>query len=423
MTDTHTEIKAINEELEAINQCLETFAILPNTALGDRLNGKAELASSVDVSSEVSPQADGAEPSPSKTIELPLAAPSGQSSRAKEVLAELARSQPSAHAMPLPQFPKHPAPPVEFLRSSSPPTLRTAEPTAAAIAISDVDSRLTSTAQSSSVHIPAFAHLEESATEPILSSVFDEKLRDLDTQAEYVNHLAEQQVTALLRLKAIAESAEFEAIRAGILKEPGSREQGWLRDHQLATVSFVELDDQGCWGITNQPVDWFQSERDSVMAAEQLRHLQKRRSYTSPAQTQQGRSPKPFRVASQINQPRTAEPTLQARVQHWVKQGVSRIQHETDRFEGRSRLASARLGRLSPLISSRTAPVASTSAQPSTSLPAGIQFPAFILWIAGAAAVRISLNILAAVAPSLVPIAIIGVLGLGGWVVYKMLAK
>lgn len=429
MTDTRTEIKAINEELEVINQFLEHWAGLPNTAPGDRSTPVSLPSQAHNLPAP--PQEDAPEQPLAKSIELPLATPPVRTPLAKEILAELARSQPSAQPAEAPPIPlsRPTVAPEKFPRSSAlPPPPQAENPVTAAIATSSLSPRTAPpssqadllTPPPASPHIPAFSPLDDAPPDQNLGSVFDEKLRDLDAQAEYVNHLAEQQVTALLKLKAIAESAEFEALRAGIIDEhSGSGERGWLRDHQLAMVPFVELDAQGCWTISSQPVDWFQAERDAVAAAEQLRRLHRGRSPI--AQVQGGRSPKQTYRKAPMRSRTAGEPTLQATLQYWLTQVLSKIQAQKTRLEGRSRLASARLGRLSPLNRQTDfAPPASSQSEPS--LPAGIQFPAFILWIAGAAAVRISLNILAAVAPNLVPVAILGLLGLGGWIVYRMLS-
>lgn len=424
MTDTRTEIKAINEELEVINQFLETWTVLPNAVSSDRPSLVTEDA--------VSPQEafvpenlEVVAPPPVKTVELPLAASPVRMPLAKEVLAELARSQLPSRTLeepPVVGTNQKIAPAAVRSSSAGTPTRATASAEGRIAGFEPVSPTARAIAPSSSAQVAAFDPLKESAAEPELGSVFDEKLRDLDSQAEYVNHLAEQQVTALLKLKAAAEAAEFEAMRAGIIDEHlGIGETGWLREQQLATVSFVELDAQGCWVIRNQSVDWFQAERDAVSAAEQLRRLQRSRSPLPQPQPRQGRSPKQSRVSSH-RPPVEENATIQTLIQRWLEQGVSKAQEQRARFEGRSRLASARLGRLSPLASQPTS-LSTASSESAEALPGGIQFPAFVLWIASAAAVRISLNILATVAPSLVPVATIGFLGLGGWVLYKMLAR
>lgn len=417
MTDVRTEIKAIKEELQAIeNQCLEDWTTIPSA--------------------------------PSTTQDPPTVPqePSSQTVQTQSQSSELQIQEPMAVSLPSDIEETSPATSVHPLHVNLPScaetsagVVSTVDPVTAfleraeqrfAVGNSFAAGHSLNPPSSPNLNIPSFFTAQERYAETTVGSLFDEKLRDLDTQAEYVNHLAEQQVTALLKLKAIAEAAEFEAIRTGIIDgHSGSGSSGWLHHHQSATVSFVELDPQGCWVITSKPVDWLQPERDASAAAEQLRNLQKRRS--RPAQAPVAAlQPEPLRAnraeprmaASSPNRSDSHEPTLSAILQQWFEQITSKLQHHTARLERRSRIASARLGRLSPLTSSPPAKQGSRRSSDQLA-PSGVQFQVFALWIAGAAAVRISLNILAAVAPGLVPLAIIGFVGVGGWVAYRLLLK
>jgi hypothetical protein len=325
-------------------------------------------------------------------------------------------------------------------------------------------------------------------------STLDAKLQELQAQAEYVNHLAEQQETALLTLKAIAEAAEFEAIRTGVLHQPQQRSSSprWLHQPEPAKVSMVMLDAQGRWQIQSRPVDWFQAERDAQAAADQIRALHRARSpilgsplstnqpiassreaaqgterkFTAPRpaprfvelgatyETRNGTRgsgaiahPTDLGQSQSVPQSQSSRPdlpdsrtaggdrldlaALKNRMQTWMTQRMAEAQQAMQtsgpRSSGRSRHTATRLGRL-PAGASRNGtprngdrPTHATrrgkGRSPAVNPP--MQLQVFFLWIVIAAGVRVGLNIVASLAPSLMPVAILGLVCLGGVMLYQ----
>ncbi|MBF2079267.1 MAG: hypothetical protein IGR76_12295 [Synechococcales cyanobacterium T60_A2020_003] len=417
MTDVRTEIKAINEELQALEtQFVEDWLLMPDTL------GQGECDRPTDHPLESPPPEDQA-----SVRHMPHSQPSKRSADALK-----------------PKIAPSPKPPAQIQISGlangeqRQPTIQ--KPIGLpSFQISSPSTAHTPSAKTQSMTKPSKV-LGEAIAKPATSqnpispvqeqdefeSVLDAKLRELDTQAAYVNHLAEQQETALLTLKAIAEAAQFEVIRSGLMDDPtGSTELNWLEDYQQATVSFVEDDGHGRWVIRSRAIDWFRAERDALTTAEQLRRLQKTRSRStvssqpSPVSAAPRRQPRlaiapvsdPEKRSSRRRREQSDASTL---VRSWVKGAKRALDHHKAQLEARSPVLVSRLGRLSPLT---------PNSSPNEQSPAGVQFRIFVLWIAGAAAIRIGLNVLSAIAPSLVPVVILGGLGIGGLLFYRLFTQ
>lgn len=424
MTDVRTEIKAINEELQALEtQFVEDWLLMPNALDPEERDRPAIPPSKLPHPEKQlvyrTPPSQLSEQSVS-AVKPQLTSPQEAPAQTQILDSSKGDQRPSTIPKPvgLPSF-----------EISSPLTAYVMSPKLQAVT---EPSKFPAGAIAKPVSSknPITPDLEPKADceQDEFESVLDGKLRELDTQVAYVNYLAEQQETALLTLKAIAEAVQFEAIRSGMMDDPtGSTQLNWLEDYQQATVSFVEADGHGRWVIRSRAIDWFRAERDALTTAEHLRRLQKTRSRSISSEELRPVSPavphhrQPRRAIAPVSAPekrasrrRQAPSDATTLVHRWVQEAKHVLNHHKAQLEARSPVLASRLGHLSPL---RPSP------SPNEQSPAGVQFRIFVLWIAGAAAIRIGLNLLSAIAPSLVPVVILGGLGLGGLFFYRLFAQ
>ncbi len=107
--------------------------------------------------------------------------------------------------------------------------------------------------------------------EAALEQLLDEKFQQIQAQVDHINQLADRQEEAVLELKAIAESIEYQL-------EEGEQDadQDWppVCYYDAATLPWVTQDPNGSYVVTSRPLDWFKAEKNAHRMADHLRHVQ-----------------------------------------------------------------------------------------------------------------------------------------------------
>lgn len=110
------------------------------------------------------------------------------------------------------------------------------------------------------------------------------EVQRFDMQVAKVNALAQQQATAILSLKDLAENLEEALKTFGIESHPDlDAIATFFADYDAASVTSIGCDQQGYYTLTANKVDFYQAERDAAATAESLR-TRSQGSYALPPQ-------------------------------------------------------------------------------------------------------------------------------------------
>jgi hypothetical protein len=215
-------------------------------------------------------------------------------------------------------------------------------------------------------------------------------LQRLGQQAEYVNQLAANQEAAVMQLKAIADEVEYIYRLAVSHYDPDGNPQDYdftVCQYELPGVPVVEAVEDGRYRLTLRPLDLFRAEREAVVTAEKLRYFGTR----SP-QVQRGATQKTWQQVTQLQDwmGRSLQAMLQG-ARDWVMGP-----------EGAPSMHRAEATAMRSPTSRRYLPTKRRQRARSQS----ISLQEGMLWIVGAALVRVGVDALLLSSPQLWPLVI-----------------
>jgi hypothetical protein len=288
---------------------------------------------------------------------------------------------------------------------------------------------------------------------PAISDVLEAKLEDawyrFERQALQVNQISSHQELAVLELRAIA--LEVETLWNGIIGNEAVPQSLLRVDQEATAVLDVQPDQSGAWWLTQRSIDWQRSRRYAQSTAAALRDIEQRRTeryygeFSSPKPSRRRTEDESFGRSFRDDEmvPSHSNPVLESESDPGVqstRSPIRSIPEATDEASEASEASSASSPSLDPfrlvvgvvggslqrllndlrrsrLRGTRHRSQRSRNLQKSPRIQrqsprvneSSAQFPTLTIqdaamWIAGAAAVRIILNIVLITQPALKPL-------------------